>query len=80
MDLGPRRGWVPPVRVIADQLIADYRGAAIEEAGNLDAGHTIKSWQETAADHGERFTEDDWVTLVQELARRCAGWGDDPSP
>lgn len=27
----------------------------------------------SAADHGEEFTENDWVALVQELARRCAG-------
>jgi hypothetical protein len=38
-----RRKWVPDVVMIADQLIADYRDAAIEEAGNADALHTIRS-------------------------------------
>ena len=72
--LGQRRGWVPDVRMIADQLIEDYR-CQIEVQGNLDALGTMTSWQATATDHGEEFTEDDWMALVQELARRCAGGG-----
>ena len=32
----------------------------------------MESWQTTARDHGEQFTEDDWLILVQELApTRC---------
>jgi hypothetical protein len=34
--------------------------------GDGDALSPIASWQATARDHGEEFTEDDWVTLVQE--------------
>jgi hypothetical protein len=56
------------VRLIADQLIADYRNATHEGEGPLDALGTIASWQATAADYGEEFQEDDWVSLVQELA------------
>jgi hypothetical protein len=73
-QLGPRRSWVPDVRVIADQLIAGYRGQN-EEQGNMDALGTLASWQGMAADHGEEFIEDDLVAVVQELARRCAGGG-----
>jgi hypothetical protein len=32
----------------------------------------LGSWLATAKDHGDQFTEDDWVSLAQELARRCA--------
>lgn len=77
-----RRSWVPDIEVIADQLIEDYRSAAWEvegigptgkvNAGDLDALGTVESWQATARDHDEEFTEDDWVALVQELARRAA--------
>jgi hypothetical protein len=75
-----RRAWVPDVKLIADQLILDYRTAtwAMETGqmgvsqGDNDSIGTIASWQATARDHGEEFTEDDWVTLVQELARRAA--------
>ena len=40
--------------------------------GDNDSIGTIASWQATARNHGEEFTENDWVTLVQELARRAA--------
>lgn len=69
-----RRKWVPDVAAIADQLIGDYRDARPE--GNLDALSTMESWQATARDHGDEFTEDDWLALVQELARRAAGLND----
>jgi hypothetical protein len=32
----------------------------------------MTSWLATARDHGDEFTEDDWMALVQELARRAA--------
>jgi hypothetical protein len=75
-----RRTWVPDVKLIADQLITDYRHAtwALETGqmgvsqGDNDALGTIASWQATARDHGEEFTENDWVALMQELARRAA--------
>ncbi len=75
-----RRQWVPDVRVIADQLIADYRTAGppdvfgeccVEDSDN-DALGTMASWLATAADHGEEFQEDDWIALVQVLAGRAA--------
>jgi hypothetical protein len=37
----------------------------------------MESWQTTARDHGEQFTEDDWLIPVQELARRAAGRPED---
>ncbi|MGO9155343.1 hypothetical protein [Mycobacterium sp.] len=78
-----RRKWVPDVRMIADQLIADYRSATFSvegiggpgeriPEGDLDAIGTMASWLATAADHGEEFQEDDWICLVQELASRAA--------
>lgn len=67
-----RRNWVPDPVTIADQLVADYRNA-VEGLGYLDAVETIASWQATAADRGERFTDDDWMALALELARRAAG-------
>ena len=80
-----RKKWVPDVKIIADQLIEDYSSAtwAVEglgpsgmvSEGDSDALGTIISWQATARDHDEEFTEDDWIALVQELARRAA---DDP--
>jgi hypothetical protein len=60
---------MPNIKMIADELIMGYRDGG-EYQGGADALHTLKSWMDTAADHGEKFTEDDWVTLVQELARR----------
>jgi hypothetical protein len=75
-----RKTWVPDVKLIADQLITDYRAAtwAMETGqmgvsqGDNDSVGTIASWQATARDHGQEFTENDWVALVQELARRAA--------
>jgi hypothetical protein len=75
-----RRAWVPDVKLIADQLIKDYRTAkwAMETGqmgvsqGDNDSLGTIASWQATARDHGQEFTGNDWVALVQELARRAA--------
>jgi hypothetical protein len=75
-----RRAWAPDVKLIADQLIENYRTAtwAMETGqmgvslGDSDSLGTIASWQATARDQGEGFTENDWVALVQELARRAA--------
>jgi hypothetical protein len=83
-----RRKWVPDVEMIADQLVMDYvdadprpversrldQGAidAYRSQGWNDALGTIVSWQQTAADHGEEFIEDDWIELVQELAYRLS--------
>jgi hypothetical protein len=71
MDMKPRN-WVPDVETIPEQLIADYRSANGERQGHLDAIGTMDSWQGTAHVHGEEFTEDDWIALVCELARRAA--------
>jgi hypothetical protein len=67
-----RRTWVPDPVTIADQLVADYRNT-VEGLGYLDAVETLVSWQATAADRGETFTDDDWMALALELARRAAG-------
>ena len=75
------RKWVPDSATIADQLIADYCDATqqnpndpLEARGqvDLDAIGTMKSREESAEFHGEGFTEDDWLALVHELARRAA--------
>ena len=78
MGLGERRKWVPDVKMIADQLIEDYRTAtwAMETGqmgvsqGDNDSLGTLASWLATAKDHGEEFQEDDWIALVRERARR----------
>lgn len=78
-----RRKWFPDVAVIADQLVEDFRNstwtvegigpeALVTEGGN-DAVGTMASWIALAKENGEDFTEDDWIALVQELARRAAG-------
>jgi hypothetical protein len=46
-------------------------GGSVSE-GDADAVSTMASWIATAKDHGEEFQEDDWIALVQELARRVA--------
>jgi len=75
------REWVPDPATIADQLIDNYRDATQQNPndpleargqGDLDAIGTMESWQESAEFHGEEFTEDDWLALAQELARRAA--------
>ena len=75
-----RRAWIPDAKLITDQLINDYQtGTWAMESGQMgfsqgdnDSLGTIASWPATARDHGEEFTENDWVALVQELARRAA--------
>jgi hypothetical protein len=69
MELRPRK-WVPPINVIADQLVEDGRTATSEGELSMDITRSLGSWQETARDHGEEFTEDDWFALVEELVRR----------
>jgi hypothetical protein len=82
-----RRKWVPDIKMIADQLVEDYRSStwsveglgpdAVHE-GDSDAVGTMASHIATAKDHGEDFTEDDWIALMQELAKRVAFGADDP--
>jgi len=76
-----RRKWVPDVQAIAAELIKEHRDARQEypddplEAqgqGDLEVIGTLESWRQAAEFHGEEFTEDDWIGLVQELARRAA--------
>jgi hypothetical protein len=77
-----RGNWEPDVQAIADQLISDYLLASQENAddpleamgqGDLAAIATLESWRGSAEFHGEDCTEDDWIALVQELARRAGG-------
>jgi len=78
-----RRAWIPDAKLITDQLINDYQtGTWAMESGQMgfsqgdnDSLGTIASWQATGRDHAEEFTENDWVALVQELARRAAAAG-----
>lgn len=73
---------MPNPRLIADQLIQYFRSAGFSVTGPLDtevsqgracAIATVQAWQATARAHGDEFTMDDWIALVQELARRVAG-------
>ena len=77
---------MPDVNAIADQLVTDYRTATVYASddkslealnargqADLDAIGTMDAWVTTAQAHGEEFTEDDWIALVQELARCAAG-------
>ena len=74
------RKYVPDVQEIANQLIADYRSSrgaveglgvdGITDEGDLDALETMASWIDLTNERGDGFSEDDWIALVQELARR----------
>lgn len=70
-----RRKWTPNFAIIADQLVVDYRNATHGGEGDLDAVSTMESWRAEARSHGDEFTGDDWLALVQELARRLAALG-----
>jgi hypothetical protein len=68
-----RRSWVPDIEMVADQLVDDFlKNPPDGNQGALDCLSTLLSWQETASDHGEKFEENDYISLVQELAWRCA--------
>jgi hypothetical protein len=65
------RKWVPDIETIADELVEDYSQPRWPvEWCDGDAVFTMESWAATAQRHGETFTEDDWIALVQELAKR----------
>lgn len=67
-----RRRWVPNIETVADQL-ADFRDAGIDNPdGDLDTLSTIEAWQALAREHGDEWTENDWIVLVQTLALRLA--------
>jgi hypothetical protein len=65
------RHWVPDPDAIADQLIEGFRKHGPDD-GNLEAIATLDSWQSSARFHGDDFTQDDWIALVQELSWRAA--------
>lgn len=67
-----QREWTPNPVSIADQLVNDFRNSSEDGSGEMDAIGTIESWRSIARDHGEDFTDDDWLALVIELARRAA--------
>jgi hypothetical protein len=82
-----RRKWVPDIKMIADQLIEDYRNSTwsveglspdrVIYEGENDSLSTLVSWINTAHDHDEEFQEDDWIALAQELAKRVVFGEDD---
>jgi hypothetical protein len=78
-----RRKFVPDVKAIADQLIADYRRATFSfegfggpgehvPEGDIDAISTMTSWTNLARERDGEWREDDWLALVQVLACRAA--------
>jgi hypothetical protein len=74
-----RREWLPDVKIIADQLIEDYRSSTwtvegIGPDGSVSEGDSdaMASWLAKARKHCEEFQDDDWIALVQELTRRAA--------
>jgi hypothetical protein len=67
-----RRKWIPDPVVIADELITVYRNADTDDDGDLDAISTMTTWQGITQASAEEFTVDDWLAVVQELARRAA--------
>lgn len=69
------RLWTPDPAVIADQLIKGYRKSGPDD-GNLEAIATLDSWHSSARFHDDKFTQDDWIALVQELSWRAAFPGD----
>lgn len=70
------RNWEPDIAGIAERIIRGYR-AAVDETdsdyvargqGDRDAADTMQALKATAQDHGDNFTEGDWLKLVQHLA------------
>jgi hypothetical protein len=62
-----RRKWVPDVKMIADQLVEDYRsgtwsverlGPGVVHRGDDGAVGTLGSWFDVARFHGEELQED----------------------
>ena len=49
----------------------DPRKEAVPE-GDVDAINTMTSWITTAEEQGDEWQEDDWLALVQVLAKRAA--------
>jgi hypothetical protein len=67
------RQWEPDIGMIADQLIADARDETKRLQGFADGLSTLQSWRAHARAHGDDLNENDLVSLVLELADRCAG-------
>ncbi len=73
-----RREWVPDPKVMADEVIADYRNAEHGNDGDDAVLSRVTSWHAMAQAYGEELKEDDWIVLVQELAKRVVfGASDD---
>ncbi len=79
MPMEPRK-WVPDVRGIADQLVEDFSTGGDDGQGFMDMVGTLQSMQQAAEFHGDEFTEDDWIALVQELVRRIVLGDEAPPP
>lgn len=55
---------------MADEIITGYRDAEDEYGGDDATLSTVASWHAMTQAHGEELKEDDWIVLVQELAKR----------
>ncbi|MDC8980969.1 hypothetical protein PR370_07315 [Mycobacterium marinum] len=70
------RNWEPDILGIAERIVRGYRDAVAKtdsdyearSLGNRDTADTMQALKVTAQDHGDDFTEDDWLELVQHLA------------
>lgn len=70
------RNWEPDIAGIAERIVRGYREAVARidsdyearSLGDRDAAYTVQALKVTAKDHGDDFTEDDWLALVQHLA------------
>jgi hypothetical protein len=63
-----KRGWVPDIERLAEQLVEDVRNAD-KQSGFLDAVGTFASWEGMAAERGEEITTDDYQALCIRLAQ-----------
>ena len=63
---------IADIRRLDEQLTANAaKMTALRDDG--DAIGTTESWQDSAEFTGGEFTDDDWLALVQALARQAAG-------
>lgn len=70
------RNWEPDIVGITERIVRGYRDAVAStdsdyearSLGDRDSADTMQALKVTAKDHGDDFTEDDWLELVQHLA------------
>ncbi len=57
---------------MADEVIAGYRDGRDAHEGDKAVLSAVMSWHKTAHAHGEELQDNDFIALIQELARRIA--------